>query len=101
MGLTIPQVAMLTGHKTWVMLRRYTNITPNDVLQAAKVATEVRNHDEFQRLFEQERNKYPTRSFADLCRLVAKPYKRDPHWKRDSYSAKHIGRVLQEHPPTP
>ena len=31
MGLDIPRVALLTGHKTWAMLRRYTKITPNDV----------------------------------------------------------------------
>lgn len=31
MGLSIPQVALLTGHKTWAMLRRYTKITANDV----------------------------------------------------------------------
>ena len=31
MGLDIPRVALLTGHKTWAMLRRYTKITPSDV----------------------------------------------------------------------
>lgn len=31
MGLGIPQVALLTGHKTWAMLRRYTLIRPEDV----------------------------------------------------------------------
>lgn len=31
MGLQIPQVALLTGHKTWAMLRRYTDIKPEDV----------------------------------------------------------------------
>jgi len=31
MGLDIPRVALLTGHKTWAMLRRYTKITPEDV----------------------------------------------------------------------
>jgi len=31
MGLDIPQVALLTGHKTWSMLRRYTSIKPEDV----------------------------------------------------------------------
>lgn len=31
MGLDIPRVALLTGHKTWAMLRRYTAITPGDV----------------------------------------------------------------------
>ncbi|MBW8310719.1 MAG: site-specific integrase [Rhizobium sp.] len=32
MGLDIPRVALLTGHKTWTMLRRYTSIRPEDVL---------------------------------------------------------------------
>lgn len=31
MGLDIPRVALLTGHKTWTMLRRYTSIKPQDV----------------------------------------------------------------------
>jgi integrase len=31
MGLDIPRVALLTGHKTWGMLRRYTAIKPADV----------------------------------------------------------------------
>lgn len=31
MGLDIPQVALLTGHRTWAMLRRYTAIRPEDV----------------------------------------------------------------------
>lgn len=31
MGLDIPRVALLTGHKTWAMLRRYTAIQPEDV----------------------------------------------------------------------
>lgn len=31
MGLDIPKVALLTGHKTWTMLRRYTKITAGDV----------------------------------------------------------------------
>lgn len=31
MGLGIPQVALLTGHKTWAMLRRYTDIKAADV----------------------------------------------------------------------
>jgi integrase len=31
MGLDIPRVALLTGHKTWAMLRRYTAIRPEDV----------------------------------------------------------------------
>ena len=36
MGLGIPQVALLTGHKTWAMLRRYTAIKPADVHDAIK-----------------------------------------------------------------
>lgn len=31
MGLDIPRVALLSGHKTWAMLRRYTDIKPGDV----------------------------------------------------------------------
>jgi integrase len=31
MGLDIPKVALITGHKTWAMLRRYTDIKPADV----------------------------------------------------------------------
>ncbi len=31
MGLDIPRVALMTGHKTWSMLRRYTAIKPGDV----------------------------------------------------------------------
>jgi integrase len=31
MGMDIPRVALLTGHKTWAMLRRYTDIKPADV----------------------------------------------------------------------
>lgn len=34
MGLDIPRVALLTGHKTWEMLKRYTSIKPEDVLAA-------------------------------------------------------------------
>lgn len=40
MGLDIPRVALLTGHKTWTMLRRYTATKPEDVhaaLQPARV----------------------------------------------------------------
>jgi integrase len=36
MGLDIPRVALLTGHKTWAMLKRYTNIKPEDVHAAIK-----------------------------------------------------------------
>lgn len=32
-GLDIPRVALMTGHKTWAQLRRYTNIKPEDVHQ--------------------------------------------------------------------
>lgn len=34
MGLDIPRVALLTGHKTWGMLRRYTSIKAADVHSA-------------------------------------------------------------------
>lgn len=30
-GLSIPQVALLTGHKTWTQLKRYTHTKPEDV----------------------------------------------------------------------
>ena len=36
MGLDIPRVALLTGHKTWTMLRRYTSIKPSDVHDSFK-----------------------------------------------------------------
>lgn len=36
MGLDIPRVALLTGHKTWAMLRRYTAIKPEDVHAAIR-----------------------------------------------------------------
>jgi len=39
MGLDIPQVALLTGHKTWAMLRRYTDIKPADVHAAVAQAS--------------------------------------------------------------
>jgi integrase len=43
MGLDIPRVALLTGHKTWTMLRRYTDIKPEDVHTAAKKQTGARS----------------------------------------------------------
>ena len=44
MGLDIPRVALLTGHKTWAMLRRYTDIKPADVHEAvARRAAEQTN----------------------------------------------------------
>ena len=33
-GVDIPRVALMTGHKTWAQLKRYTNIKPEDVHQA-------------------------------------------------------------------
>lgn len=39
MGLDIPRVALLTGHKTWAMLRRYTDIKPADVHAAVAQKT--------------------------------------------------------------
>lgn len=38
-GLDIPRVALLTGHKTWAMLRRYTDIKPEDVHLAIQLRT--------------------------------------------------------------
>lgn len=44
MGLDIPRVAVLTGHKTWAMLRRYTDIKPEDVhLAVARHTAEAQN----------------------------------------------------------
>lgn len=50
MGLDIPRVALLTGHKTWAMLRRYTDIKPADVhlavarhAEASKDRTQKKN----------------------------------------------------------
>ena len=31
MGLSIPEVATIPGHKTWPMLRRYTQLRPDDI----------------------------------------------------------------------
>jgi integrase len=41
MGLDIPRVALLTGHKTWAMLRRYTDIKPADVHAALAAPRKV------------------------------------------------------------
>ncbi len=44
MGLDIPRVSLLTGHKTWAMLRRYTDIKPADVHMAvARHTAEAEN----------------------------------------------------------
>lgn len=43
MGLDIPRVALLTGHKTWAMLRRYTDIKPADVHAAVAAAEKPNN----------------------------------------------------------
>jgi integrase len=40
MGLDIPRVSLLTGHKTWTMLRRYTKITASDVHDQINKAAE-------------------------------------------------------------
>jgi len=37
MGLTIPQVAVLTGHKTWTQLKRYTHTKSEDIHAALLV----------------------------------------------------------------
>lgn len=39
MGLTIPQVAVLTGHKTWTQLKRYTHTKAEDVHAAVAALT--------------------------------------------------------------
>ena len=31
MGLDIPRVALITGHRSWENLKRYTNLGPEDV----------------------------------------------------------------------
>lgn len=41
MGLTIPQVAVLTGHKTWTQLKRYTHTNSEDVHEAVLALTKV------------------------------------------------------------
>jgi integrase len=43
MGLDIPRVALLTGHKTWAMLRRYTEIDAADV-HAAIATKQPKKH---------------------------------------------------------
>ena len=35
-GLDIPRVALITGHKSWENLKRYTNLTPEDVHNALR-----------------------------------------------------------------
>jgi integrase len=35
-GFTIQQVALVTGHKDWKMLRRYTNLRPEDLRTTRK-----------------------------------------------------------------
>lgn len=46
MGLDIPRVALLTGHKTWGMLRRYTQIKPADVHAIVTPAKKTRARKE-------------------------------------------------------
>lgn len=44
MGLDIPRVALMTGHRTWAMLRRYTDIKPADVhIAVARHAAQFQN----------------------------------------------------------
>jgi len=50
MGLEIPQVALLTGHKTWTQLQRYTHTKANDVHAAVtalltNTTTQAGQHD--------------------------------------------------------
>jgi integrase len=44
MGLDIPRVALLTGHKTWAKLRRYADIKPADVHAALELKGKSRGH---------------------------------------------------------
>lgn len=37
-GLSIERVALVTGHKDWRMLRRYTNLKPEDLHRLQKQA---------------------------------------------------------------
>ena len=46
MGLDIPRVALLTGHKTWAMLRRYTAIKPADIHSTLSAIAERANQNE-------------------------------------------------------
>ena len=44
MGLTIPEVAAITGHKTWTALKRYTQLKPQDIaVKLAKVRDNASN----------------------------------------------------------
>lgn len=36
-GLDIPRVSMISGHKSWATLKRYTHLKPSDVLEALAV----------------------------------------------------------------
>lgn len=36
MGLQIQEVALISGHKSWATLRRYTHLKPEDVLEKMK-----------------------------------------------------------------
>jgi len=47
-GLTIERVALVTGHKDWKMLRRYTNLKPEDLHSLQKV--EQLNEAKFMRM---------------------------------------------------
>jgi integrase len=38
-GYQIPEVALVTGHKDWAMLRRYTNLKPEDLAQRSRAAS--------------------------------------------------------------
>jgi len=42
LGLTIPQVALLTGHKTWTQLKRYTHTKSEDVHAALLLLTKAK-----------------------------------------------------------
>lgn len=42
-GLSIPQVALLTGHKTWTQLKRYTHTKAEDVHAAITALTNIKS----------------------------------------------------------
>jgi integrase len=41
-GLDIPRVAMISGHMTWANLKRYTHLTPQQVLEALDADTQAK-----------------------------------------------------------
>jgi integrase len=68
MGLDIPRVALLTGHKTWAMLRRYTNIKPADVHTAV-----ARHAAESQNVVRMERTRTARKAAKRVGKVIASP----------------------------